>query len=80
MAGHSAPTHTGAPFFLDAEAQPGGLAQGRGNPLGLPNRHLEYALTWYGLALALIGVYSVFIVGRLRRMRLDREVEHRPPG
>ena len=23
-------------------------------------RHLEYALTWYGLALALIGVYFVF--------------------
>jgi len=41
---------------------------------------LEYALTWYGLALALIGVYSVFIVGRMRRMRLDREAGHRPPG
>ena len=25
--------------------------------LDLPNRHLEYALTWYGLALTLIGVY-----------------------
>jgi len=70
-----------APFFLDAEAQPGETWPKAGvTRLGLPNRHLEYALTWYGLALALIGVYSVFIVGRMRRMRLDREAGHRPPG
>jgi surfeit locus 1 family protein len=27
----------------------------------IPNRHLEYALTWFGLAAALAGVYGVFI-------------------
>jgi surfeit locus 1 family protein len=26
-------------------------------PLNIPNRHLEYALTWFGLAASLVGVY-----------------------
>ena len=34
---------------------PGGLPRGGVTRLDLPNRHLEYALTWYGLALTLIG-------------------------
>ncbi len=41
-------------------------SQGRRDAPGLPNRHLEYALTWYGLALTLIGVYSAFAINRLR--------------
>jgi surfeit locus 1 family protein len=34
----------------------------------LPNRHLEYALTWFGLAFALGAVYLVYHYsqGRLR--------------
>lgn len=28
----------------------------------IPNRHLEYALTWFGLALALAGVYIAYLV------------------
>lgn len=31
-------------------------------PTGLSNRHLEYALTWYGLALALAAVYIALIL------------------
>ncbi len=31
----------------------------------LPNRHFEYALTWFGLALCLVGVYAAFVVSRL---------------
>ena len=47
-----------APFFIDAEANaPGGLPQGGETRLVFPNRHFEYALTWYGLALGLAGVY-----------------------
>lgn len=59
-----------APFFLDEEAH-GANAWPRGGVtrLELPNRHLEYALTWYGLALGLIGVYSAFAIGRLRQRR-----------
>jgi surfeit locus 1 family protein len=29
-----------------------------------PNRHLEYALTWYGLAAALLGVYLAYSIKR----------------
>jgi surfeit locus 1 family protein len=35
--------------------------------LELPNRHLEYALTWYGLAAALLGVFAAFAVTRWRQ-------------
>lgn len=56
------------PFTIDADASPdpGGLPRGGVTRLDLPNRHLEYALTWYGLALALIGVYAAFAATRLR--------------
>jgi len=49
------------PFFLDADATPvpGGLPMGGVTVIDLPNSHLQYAITWYGLALALAGV-SVF--------------------
>ena len=30
-------------------------------PADIPNRHLEYALTWYGLAAALLGVYAAML-------------------
>jgi len=46
------------PFFLDAGPAPvpGGLPVGGVTIIDLPNNHLQYALTWYGLALALCGV------------------------
>lgn len=49
------------PFFLDADATPvaGGLPRGGVTVIDLPNSHLQYAVTWYGLALALAGV-SIF--------------------
>jgi surfeit locus 1 family protein len=51
-----------APFFIDADASPnpGGLPQGGETKLVFPNRHLEYAITWFGLAFALIAVFVVF--------------------
>jgi len=57
------------PFFLDAEAEPrnpGGWPKGGVTRLELPNRHLEYAFTWYGLAATLVAVFAVFAWGRLR--------------
>lgn len=30
-------------------------------PVDIPNNHLEYALTWYGLAAALLGVYAALL-------------------
>jgi surfeit locus 1 family protein len=56
------------PFFLDAAAEPanpGGWPKGGTTRLELPNRHFEYALTWFGLAATLCGVFFVFAWGRL---------------
>lgn len=36
-------------------------------PNNIPNNHLGYAITWFGLALALIGVYSAALAKRWRR-------------
>jgi surfeit locus 1 family protein len=33
-------------------------------PAEISNRHLEYALTWYGLAAALLGVYAAMLFKR----------------
>lgn len=56
-----------APFFIDADdSAPGGLPQGGETILSFPNNHLQYALTWFGLALGLVGVYIAFVL-RLRR-------------
>ena len=33
-------------------------------PANIPNRHLEYALTWFGLAAALVGVYLAMLLRR----------------
>lgn len=57
------------PFFVDARAEPanpGGWPRGGVTRLDLPNRHLEYALTWFGLAAALIAVFGVFVWTRLK--------------
>ena len=44
------------------------LPIGAKTELNLRNAHLSYAMTWYGIALALVGVYSAFHyqAGRLR--------------
>lgn len=57
-----------APFIIDQEAgaAPGGLPAGGGTRLAFPNRHLEYALTWYGLAAALVGVGIAVAISRRR--------------
>lgn len=35
-------------------------------PADIPNRHLEYAITWFGLAAALAGVYAAMLFRRGR--------------
>lgn len=65
-----------APYFLDADAEPanpGGLPQGGVTLIKLPNRHLEYAITWYGLAGTLLAVYAAFVLARVRRGRNGSE-------
>ena len=56
-------------FYLDAEAlpaNPGGWPRGGTTIVKPANRHLEYAITWFGLALTLAGVYAAFALARLR--------------
>jgi surfeit locus 1 family protein len=58
-----------APYTIDAAfdpALPEGLPQGGETRLIFPNDHLQYALTWFGLAAALAGVFVVFARSRLR--------------
>lgn len=56
------------PFFVDADAtpNPGGLPVGAVTLIDLPNSHLQYAVTWYGLAAALLAVYGTMLL-RWRR-------------
>lgn len=50
-----------APFFIDADASgPNGLPQAGETRVTFPNNHLQYAVTWFGLAFALIAVFLAF--------------------
>ncbi len=61
-----------APFFIDAErasatdATPPVGVEAREMIARIPNNHLQYAVTWFGLALTLVGVFLAFAVTRLR--------------
>ncbi|MCG5478367.1 SURF1 family protein [Sinorhizobium alkalisoli] len=59
------------PFFVDADASqnPSGLPIGGVTQFDLPNNHLQYALTWYGLAAALVGVTGAFLYRQNRGSR-----------
>ena len=51
-----------APFYIDADAtpNPGGWPKGGVTRLTLPNNHLQYAITWFSLAVALIVIYVLY--------------------
>jgi cytochrome oxidase assembly protein ShyY1 len=58
-----------APFYIDQEA-PAPSADGpRPGPLTvrLPNNHLGYALTWFGLSLGLAAVFGAWLRGQVRK-------------
>jgi surfeit locus 1 family protein len=48
-----------APFTIEADAtpNPGGWPKGGVTPLVLPNDHLQYAITWFSLAVATLVIY-----------------------
>ena len=59
---------TVAPFYIDQEAPPapGGLPKVGPLKPSLPNNHLQYAVTWYGLALVVLISGIVFVRSRRR--------------
>jgi surfeit locus 1 family protein len=54
--------HPVAPFYVEMESPtpPGGWPQPGKIVVNLPNNHLQYALTWYGLALVLVVMFVVW--------------------
>ena len=58
-----------APFSLDVDRgpDPNLLPVGGTTLIALPNNHLGYALTWFGLAATLVGVYAVFMWRRFAK-------------
>lgn len=56
------------PFMLDEtrEYRAGQLPQPNETKLFFTNNHLGYALTWYGLACTLVGVFAAFAWQRVR--------------
>jgi surfeit locus 1 family protein len=57
-----------APFSIDADASADAdaLPEGGETILAFPNNHLSYAITWFGMALALAGVFTAYAVTQLR--------------
>ncbi len=59
-----------APFLLDedpGDQNPEGLIRAAMDPGAIPNNHLSYALTWFGLAAALVVVFAVYARGQLQQ-------------
>lgn len=60
------------PFFVDArrDDHPDRLPVAGVTLIDLPNNHLQYAITWFGLAFALLGVGSYFLYARRERSKV----------
>lgn len=74
MSLETAPRFLVYPFSVDAEpetATPGGWPKAYATEIRLSNRHLEYVLTWWGLAVTLLVVYGLYARKRLRETPLQ---------
>jgi len=58
-----------APFYVEQESPvpPGGLPQPGKIVVNLPDNHLQYAITWFGLALVLVVVFISWAFSSRRR-------------
>ncbi|HVU19585.1 MAG TPA: SURF1 family protein [Rhizomicrobium sp.] len=57
----------------DATPNPGGWPKGGQTVVTFRNEHLQYAITWFGLAAVLFGVYVAYHISR-GRLRFGRPV------
>jgi cytochrome oxidase assembly protein ShyY1 len=59
-----------APFYIEQESPvpPGGVPHPAPLKVHLRNEHLQYAITWYGLAAALMAVFAIWAARRRREM------------
>jgi surfeit locus 1 family protein len=57
-----------APVVIEADSvpNPGGFPVGGQTVVDFPNNHLEYAITWFGLAAGLFGVYLAYHISKGR--------------
>jgi surfeit locus 1 family protein len=64
-----------APFYVEQEspAPPGGLPKPGKLVVHLPDNHLQYALTWFGLALVLVIWFASWAIS------CERETAHKTP-
>jgi surfeit locus 1 family protein len=58
-----------APFYVELESPPppGGLPHVARLMPNLPNNHLQYAITWFGLAAVFAGAYVAWLFGSWRK-------------
>ena len=64
-----------APYSVDLDAvftPASGLPQAGETIVKFKNDHLGYALTWFGLAATLIGVFITYAISLLRRARAEK--------
>jgi len=57
-----------APVVIETDSapNPGGWPKGGQTVVDLPNNHLSYAITWFGLAAGMIGVYLAYHISKGR--------------
>src|SRR5262249_22983317 len=57
-----------APFYIDLESPPPPSGLPKPGPLEvhLKDDHLQYAMTWFGLALVIAAAFAIWLRGRLR--------------
>jgi surfeit locus 1 family protein len=55
-----------APFFIELESPqpPGGLPRAGALKVNLRNEHLQYAITWYGLAVVVVVMFAFWFGAR----------------
>jgi len=61
-----------APFYIELESPqpPGGLPHAGALKVNLRNEHLQYAITWYGLAVVVVVMFAFWLLAR-RRVAAD---------